>query len=694
MEQQSELPNILLVDDKPENLIVLEKLLAKFDVNLHKATSGNDALAMTLDTEFMLILMDVQMPVMDGYEVLDMLSWDDKTKNIPVIFITANYADEKHQLKGYEYGAVDYLFKPINKQILLGKVQVFLDLHREKSKFQQLQKRYELLLNAAGEGVFGLDKLGNINFVNPAAANLLAQNPEQLIDSAFAELLPNSANEDFNWEKSEIFQTCRKGDVYKNDDAIFVTGHSSQIPVEYTANPIPTDDNQFNGVVVVFSDITLRKTVEEQLTHMALYDHLTDLPNRLLFDKQINQMIARAERHKRMLAVMFLDLDHFKNINDTLGHDIGDLLLKKVAERLKTCVRETDTVARLGGDEFAIILDEIDRPEDCSVVAEKIIETLKPPFKLNSHEVFVGTSIGIAVYPISGDDPITLTKNADIAMYRTKHHGRNNYSFFTSGMSEQNMHRLNLAHSLRHSLDRSELFLCYQPKLNIRTNQIIGMEVLLRWEHPNLGQIFPNEFIPIAEEIGLMNSIGEWVIRTACIKCKDWLEQGIDPKRIAVNISSSQLIQGDLCRTIKEILEETDLDPKYLELELTETIIMVNAEKSKRTLEKIHDLGVHISIDDFGTGYSSLSYVKSLPVDTLKIDQSFVRDVSDDPNDAAIVKAIIALAHSMDLNVIAEGVEKEEQLQFLKENDCDEVQGYLFSKPLTSDDMHKFLLIQ
>ncbi|MBB72436.1 MAG: diguanylate cyclase [Legionellales bacterium] len=691
-ETKQDKPKILMVDDKPENLIVLEKLLAPLNCDLYKATSGNEALSLTLENDFVLALLDVQMPGMDGYEVLEMMSWEERTRHIPVIFITANYADEQHKLKGYEYGAVDYLYKPINETILLGKIKVFLELHEKQMQYKQLQQRYQLILDAAGEGVFGTDTRGVINFINPAGAKMLGYPAEALIGQPFATMLHLNDEQNFSWDNSDFQKTCASGHTYHKGDDNFRRKDSTPLPVEYTASPLHDIHDDYIGTVVVFTDITLRKTVEEQLTHLALYDHLTKLPNRLLFEKTITQTIARARRHNRLMALMFLDLDHFKTINDTLGHDVGDLLLQGVAERLKECVRESDTVARLGGDEFAIILDEVDKIEDAAIIAEKILESLTPPFNLDGHEVFASTSIGIAVYPMSGDTSIALTKNADISMYRAKQQGRNNYRFFTSDMNEQSMQRLNLAHSLRRAVEQDQLYLCYQPKLNLKTGEVTGVEALLRWKHPHLGDIAPAEFIPIAEETGLILTIGEWCLQQVCQQIKTWQTDNIAINRVAVNLSSCQLVQGDLVNLVKTALSDSNLDSSCLELELTETSIMTNPTTSATILQDLHDLGVHISIDDFGTGYSSLGYLKSLPVDSLKIDQSFVHDIAEDPNDAAIVKAIIALAHSMDLTVIAEGVETEAQLQFLDDNHCDQIQGYYFSKPKAAADITDFLV--
>ena len=684
------LPEILLVDDKPENLLVLEKLLSGFPVTCIKAQSGNEALALMLVHDFMLVLLDVQMPNMDGYDVLEVMSWDEKTRYIPVIFITANYADEQHKLKGYQYGAVDYLYKPINDVILLSKIRVFLDLHEQKIQFKALNQRYELIVQAAGEGIIECNLEATILCVNRAAEKILGYPAGALKDQSLTHLFMLDTNETgFSIEKLIVF--CREGKVLHKDDTLFKRQDGSLVPVEFTASPIHNAQNEYNGLVFVFSDITLRKTVQEQLTHLALYDHLTQLPNRLLFEKTISQSLARAKRHNKNMALMFLDLDHFKDINDRLGHDVGDLLLKGVASRLLHCVRETDTVARLGGDEFAIILDELVSNEDAGLIAEKIIFSLGPPFSLNNNEVFVSTSIGIAIYPISGETAVSLTKNADIAMYQAKQTGRDQYCFFTDSMNDDIHFRLDMMHSLRYAINRKELELYYQPKLSLTTYEITGTEALLRWRHPQLGLLNPVDFIEIAEEMGLIQKIGQWVIEEACRMNQYWHSLGFNTISVAINLSPFQIVQEDIIDIVKNALSSAELKSEYLDIELTETSLISNTEQTARVLNELHQLGVGITIDDFGTGYSSLYYLKKLPVDTLKIDQSFVRDITSDMNDAAIVKAVIALAHNLELNVIAEGVEQKEQLFFLQKNNCDQIQGFLFSTPLPNEEMTTFL---
>jgi diguanylate cyclase (GGDEF)-like protein len=388
---------------------------------------------------------------------------------------------------------------------------------------------------------------------------------------------------------------------------------------------------------------------------------------------------------------MFLDLDRFKNVNDTLGHGAGDLLLRQVSERLSGCVRSGDTVGRLGGDEFAVVLSTLAHPDDAGLVAQKMMAELSRPFDLDGKEVFASASVGITLYPADSTDQEALLRNADTAMYRAKEMGRNRIQFYTPEMNARAMEKLNLENSLRHALERSEFLLYYQPKASLANGEVTGVEALMRWQHPELGMMSPADFIPMLEETGLIIQAGEWVIRTACAQMRAWQKAGIRPVPVAVNLSARQFQASELGATIARILEEEGIEHHLLELEITESSIVNNTEEAARTLEFLNSLGVRVAIDDFGTGYSSLSYLKRFPLDALKIDSSFVRDITTDPDDAAIAKAIITMAHSLELAVIAEGVETEQQLNFLNANGCDEIQGYYFSRALPAADCTEWL---
>jgi diguanylate cyclase (GGDEF)-like protein len=448
-----------------------------------------------------------------------------------------------------------------------------------------------------------------------------------------------------------------------------------------------------------------QKKSEDRILRMAYYDSLTDLPNRLLFHDRLKQALNHAERYKSRLSILFLDLDNFKRINDTLEHRIGDLLLKGFAGRLLNYVRTSDTVsrlgtnepintiARLGGDEFTILLVEVSAANDISKIAQRVLKILAQPFALDGHEVFITGSIGIAIYPDDGTDADSLLKNADIAMYHAKEQGKNNFQFYNQSMNATAYERLSLENNLRRAMDREDFVLYYQPRMEIRTGEIVGTEALVRWDNPDKGMLQPADFIPLAEETGLIVPMGEWILDAACKQNKTWQQEGSSLARVAVsvNLSGKQFKQTSLLEVVENVLVNTELDPNCLELELTESVLMDDEEKTLNMLHRLKRMGVVLSIDDFGTGYSSFSYLKLFPIDILKIDRSFIKDATTSTDDATIVEAIIAMAHSLNLRVVAEGVETEEQLAFLREIDCDEAQGFWLCPPLQPDEVLKFL---
>ncbi|MEW6601180.1 MAG: EAL domain-containing protein [Nitrospirota bacterium] len=442
-----------------------------------------------------------------------------------------------------------------------------------------------------------------------------------------------------------------------------------------------------------------RKRTEERIYHMAFYDSLTNLPNRVLFQDRLKLALANAERYQHMSAVLFLDIDNFKRINDTFGHLLGDRLLKEVAGRLSSIMRKCDSVtrdspdlfARLGGDEFTVLLNVIGEIEDAARVANRIKETISRPFNVDGYEIFITSSIGIAVYPADGQEIDSLLKNADAAMYHAKEHGRNNYQYYKQYMNAAAFERLTLENDLRRALERNEFVLHYQPLIDIATGAITGMEALIRWIHPENGIIPPSDFIPLAEETGLIIPISEWVIKTACDQSNNWRAEGHQPVPVSVNLSSQQFQQKDFIKDLSGILSETGMSPRDLILEITENTVLQNTKTSFASLNELTEMGLLLVIDDFGTGYSSLSYLRSFPIHAIKIDRSFVNEISTDSDNTAIVKAIISMAHSLKLKVVAEGVESEEQLAFLCGQRCDEVQGYLFSPPLPPDEISNLL---
>jgi len=469
----------------------------------------------------------------------------------------------------------------------------------------------------------------------------------------------------------------------------FRSKNGNDVPVELNANLINLDDRQM--ICMVVRDITERKQHEDELTFMANHDALTGLPNRNLFLDRLGQALCKKERSEKMLAVLFIDLDQFKVVNDTLGHHMGDILLKEVASRLLGVVRKSDTVSRLGGDEFTLILDDISLAEDSVTVARKVLNAFALPFKIDEHEVFISASIGITLYPADSDTAEGLLKNADTAMYHAKEKGRNNYQFFSEELSSKVCERLALETGLRRALERGEFILHYQPRIDTVKRNIVGVEALLRWQHPDNGLLAPARFIPLAEETGLIVPIGEWVLRTACAQIKAWQEAGLPSLKVSVNISVRQFCQNNLVGVIRTILDETGLGPEFLELEITESVIMVNPEEAITILGELKKMGLSIAIDDFGTGYSSLMHLKRLPVDVLKVDQNFTQGIAVNKSDETLVSTIINMGHSLGLNVVAEGVETIEQMLFLGERSCEELQGFYFSKPLPSASLRELL---
>jgi diguanylate cyclase (GGDEF)-like protein/PAS domain S-box-containing protein len=449
--------------------------------------------------------------------------------------------------------------------------------------------------------------------------------------------------------------------------------------------PLIDSNRRYRGRIWYFRDITSRKVAEERVQHLAYYDALTELPNRTLLLDRLAKALASARRRKDKVAILFFDLDRFKDINDSRGHAVGDLLLQEVAVRLKTWAREQDTVARVGGDEFLIVLTGIREVGDAAVAAKRLMDAMTAELVIQGHSLNVSCSLGISIFPEHGADGETLIKNADAAMYCAKGIGRNNVQFFTADMNAQAVERLTLENNLRLALEKKEFFLVYQPQMDIATGRIIGLEALLRWQHPKLGLVPPDRFIRIAENSGLIVPIGEWVLRTACSQARKWQDEALPAVSVAVNVSAVQFRQEGFCQLVRKVLDETGLAPQYLELELTESLLLANADMTFSVLEELTALGVTLAIDDFGTGYCNFTSLRQFGVSKLKIDRSFIRDVAVKPDEAAITTAIISMAKSLNLKVIAEGVEDEAQMSFLRAHQCDEIQGYYFSKPLAVD---------
>ena len=536
------------------------------------------------------------------------------------------------------------------------------------------------VLDNVNEGIIVIEETGNIISFNPAAEKIFSYSRNEIVNQNFSQLI-SSDELDLSGKYKKYSEESSNISLFGvNREVIGMRKNFSAFPLELKTSKIHIQNKLL--FITTARDISERKEAEQRISYMASHDSLTKLPNRALLQDRIQQALVHNHRRKLQAAVIFIDLDKFKIINDTLGHDIGDGLLQETATRLISEVRSEDTVARQGGDEFIILLSTINQPTDAGVIAQKILDSLDQPFYIKGKELHIGASIGIAIFPDDGEEMGALLKNSDIAMYHAKEAGRGNYQFFSEKMNEQAAEKQSLSGDLRHAVERNELFLVYQPVVDMISGDISGMEVLLRWQHPALGLVSPVKFIPLAEETGLILSIGEWVMRTACRQLLEWQKQGFVVPRLAINLSAKQFRQKSLSETIASILSETGIESRYIGIEITESMLVQNIEEVVDTLLKLSSMGLEISIDDFGTGYSSLSYLNRFPINKLKIDKSFVDDIATHPDDAAIVKAIIAMAHGLNMKVVTEGVETQAQLDFLRLHGCEQYQGYLFSKPL------------
>ncbi len=557
----------------------------------------------------------------------------------------------------------------------------------ERKQAEAQMKKLSSALEKTADSVFITDTAGVIEYVNPAFEEVTGYSRDEAIGNKAGIVKSGRMDHGFY---NRMWLMIKGGEVFSD---VFINRKKGGelYYEEKTITPLKDDDGNITHFISTGKDITERMQVQERMQYLAQHDILTDLPNRMLFLDRLNQALARSHWHKRHVALFFLDLDRFKVINDTLGHDAGDRLLQTVAKRLGECVREGDTIARLGGDEFTVILEDVATQSDIPVVARKIIESMSKPFYINNRELFITVSIGISVSPGDANNAADLVRNADTAMYRAKDEGRNNYQFYSVDMDINALERLNLETSLRRALEREEFILYYQPQINIRTGYIFGVEALIRWNHPDLGLVSPAKFIPLLEETGLIIQVGEWVLRTACAQTRVWQVAGLVPLQVSINMSAYQFNDPGLPDIISRTLHKSGLDPALLEIEITESVFMQHTHTIKTTFQKLRDLGVRVAIDDFGTGYSSLSYLRRYPVDCLKVDQSFVHDITTDPDDAEIVKAILAMAQSLKLSIIAEGVETQEQLKFLQEWGCELMQGLLFSPPLPTNEIELLL---
>lgn len=687
--------NILLIEDHKPDAVLLRELLAEStrqSFNLVHAECLEEGLALLKRGSFDAALLDLSLPDAFGQDTFWRLHR--QAPNLPIIVLTG-FDDEDLAITLAQAGAQDYLVKSdLNSGILYRSLHYAIERKRVEEKLRLAATVFENTL----EGILITDAKTNIISVNQALCAITGYRAEELIGNtpniikserhshAFFRQLWEILNKTGQW-RGEIWNRRKNGEIFPTWVNISAVPNSS-VSDAVSASVLSNDTSHY---VAVFTEITELKLSEERLNYLAHHDPLTGLPNRLLFHDRLEQAVLQAQRGNHMIAVMFLDLDRFKAINDTLGHVIGDELLVAVAERLKHCARETDTIARLGGDEFAVVITRIIQEQDVEQIAQKIIHALSSVYSVGGYEVFITASIGINLYPGIDNDRSKLLENADVAMYHAKQFGRNNYKFYSTDMNAVAFERLMLETNLRRALEREEFRLYYQPQIDMQSGVVNGVEALIRWQHPELGLVSPLEFIPLLEETGLILSVGEWVIQTACRQIREWLDAGFPPLVMAVNLSARQFRQPNLVEMIEQALQEFNIPPSQLELELTESVMMDNLEETIETLKKLKLLGLKIAIDDFGTGVSSLGYLKHFPIDTLKISHDFVLNLPMDSADASIASAVIGLARNMQLSSVAEGVENQGQMDFLRGQDCERMQGFLFSRPIPSDQMTTLL---
>jgi diguanylate cyclase (GGDEF)-like protein/PAS domain S-box-containing protein len=693
---------VLIVDDEPHNRTLLEALLQPEGYVTCTASTGEEALAAVTHQPPDLILLDVMMPGMDGYQVAKALKGNPRTSNIPIIMVTAQ-TDRRALLDGLDAGAEEFLTKPVNRSELWLRVRNLLRLkelrdlvdHQNDFLEQEVQRRtaklqrFRTAMDASGDAIFLVDRsTSQFIEVNATATRMFGYSRQDFLGLGNVSLEATT-----QIELERLRDAIVGGPVSENlAEARIRRKDGWHLPVEIHRQAQRSGDDSIT--VGVVRDITEREEAHLRLYQMAHHDALTGLPNRTLFNETLTKTVAQAKKSDWGVAVLYIDLDHFKTINDTHGHAMGDVLLSEVSERLQRCVRIRDTVGRLGGDEFAIVLILSDRQEGASIVAQKIQDALLPPFTLGSYEVTVTASIGITSYPEDATDPELLLKYADTAMYRAKQKGRNTQCSFTPQMNVELLMQLSLEAALHKAIDRQQFVVYYQPKVELESGRVAGLEALLRWQRPGHGLVSPKYFIPALEETGLIVPVGNWVISAVCRQIKAWSLSRIGPRQVSVNVSGRQFVDHDLDDDVGRALLESGIDASLLELELTESSLMQNTEATISALLALKRRGVELSIDDFGTGYSSLAYLQRFPIDKVKIDIAFVRNITGNTNDATIAQTIIQMAHSLKMKAIAEGVETSGQLAYLRHHGCDEMQGYYFSHPLPLDKVEKLLIAE
>jgi diguanylate cyclase (GGDEF)-like protein/PAS domain S-box-containing protein len=638
------------------------------------------------------VVLDMASPDSQGIEIFDQLFR--AAPGTPMLVMVGADAEEMGR-NAIRRGAQDYLVKNRDDGYRLRRA-VRTMMERRFSGAIVLQNEFaNLMLDSIGEAVLRTDTHGNVAYLNRIAEHLTGWRQPQALGRPVSEVLRIFDAVSGAGGRS-VLQIVTRADKTASGmgscrNCILIQPDGFELGIEITVTQIHNQDGAATGAIVAFRDVTAARATSLEMSHLAQHDFLTDLPNRMLFNDRLKQAISLATRHSKQLAVLFVDLDHFKKINDSLGHRVGDKVLKSVAERLASCVRRTDTVSRIGGDEFVVLLSQVENGEDAAVSARKILRVLALPHLIENKSLDVNVSIGVSTYPSDGADAEILMNKADTAMYEAKQQGRNTCQFFRRDMQTRLADRQLLERDLRYALGRNEFLLHYQPKVDLQGGRITGVEALIRWEHPERGLIYPSQFVPIAEECGLIVAIGRWVLREACRQARAWSGAGLGVVPIAVNVSASEFEDKDFLSCIRATLIASGVEPAKLELELTESVLMQDAESTVRTLAALKAMGVQLAIDDFGTGYSSFTYLRRFPVDALKLHQSFVQEITADAKDATIVDAMINIGKSLKRRVIAEGVETRAQLNFLQRHGCAEGQGYYFSRPIAAEQVGTLL---
>jgi diguanylate cyclase (GGDEF)-like protein/PAS domain S-box-containing protein len=675
--------NILLIDDEPSHAKAFEDaLIAAGDdpSNFEWVRTLSSGLERLAHKGLWAIFLNLSLPDSHGIDTLDRLLSVNSTAPIVVL---AGADDEGICKTAMLHGAQDYLLEGhLDRYAFTRAIRNIIEREIARLELFNEKERAQVTLNSIGDAVLSTDIDGNVTYLNVVAEHMTGWTRKEAVGHPFDvvfQIIDGATHRPSANPMELAIQQDKTVGLKSN--CILVRRDGYECAIEDSAAPIHDRDGQVTGAVIVFHDVSMARSMVQEMSHLAQHDALTDLPNRLLLNDRLAQAISLARRNQHQLAVLYLDLDGFKTVNDSLGHSVGDKLLQSVAVCLSAAVRKSDTVSRQGGDEFVILLPEVAHAADAAITAEKILTELKKIHSVGEHRLHVTVSIGVSTYPGNGEDAENLIKNADTAMYHAKQCGRDNYQFFKPDMSLRAVERQSLEGQLRYALERRELFLQYQPKVNLKTGAIVGVEALLRWQHPERGLLLPGQFLTIAEDTGMIIGIGQWILREACRQTREWLDAGLLAVPVAVNISSLEFRSEQFLEHVQAALKETCLDPRYLELELTETVLMRHAESTTYMLERLKAIGVRLTVDDFGTGYSSLSYLTRFPIDSLKLDQSFVHNIITGSNDAIVISSVISMAKSLKQSVIAEGVETIEELAFLQAHGCDEGQGYYFSRP-------------